>query len=167
MKRWYVVYTHPGNETIAQGQLEQQGFVTYLPRCLKQMRQGNRITEIAVPLFPRYIFVELDIDAQRWRAINSTFGVRYLVCMGDRPAALPETVMPEILDRETEKGYIVLPREEPFSKGEVVQITAGPLIEQVGLFQCTSDDERTTVLLNLLGREVPIRVRSEALRAYA
>ena len=62
---------------------------------------------------------------------------------------------------------MALTYREPFSKGEVVQITAGPLADQVGLFECTDDDQRNIVLLSLLGREVPVRVGSESLRAYA
>lgn len=167
MKRWYVIYTHAGSEAMAQGQLARQNFVTYLPKYRKQRRHARRVSEITVPLFPRYLFVELDLDTQRWRAVNSTYGVRYLVCMGESPAALPEQIIPEIREREAEDGHIALPHKELFNKGEVVQITAGPLTDQVGLFQCADDGDRTIILLSLLGREVPVRVRSEALRAYA
>ena len=167
MKRWYVVYTHAGNEAMAEGQLARQNFVTYLPKYRKERRHGRRVTEITVPLFPRYIFVELDLDAQRWRAVNSTYGVRHIVCMGERPGALPENVIPEIKKREADDGHVALTYREPFRKGEVVQITAGPLADQVGLFESTDDDQRNIVLLSLLGREVPVRVGSESLRAYA
>ena len=166
MKRWYVVYTHAGNESMAQGQLARQKFVTYLPKYCKNRRHGRRVTEITVPLFPRYLFVELDLDAQRWRAVNSTYGVRNLVCMGEQPGALPENVIPEIRAREADDGHVALTHREPFNKGEVVQITAGPLVDQVGLFECTGDDQRNIVLLSLLGREVPVRVGSEFLRVY-
>ena len=167
MKSWYVVYTHAGSEAMAQGQLARQNITTYLPKYRKRRRHARRVSEITVPLFPRYLFVELDLDTQRWRAVSSTYGVRYLVCMGERPAALPEAIIPEIKAREAEDGHITLPHKELFSKGEVVQIMAGPLTDQVGLFQCTDDSERTIILLNLLGREVPVRVGSDALRAYA
>ena len=167
MKRWYVVYTHAGSEAMAQGQLARQDFLTYLPKYRKRRRYARRISEVTVPLFPRYIFVELDLDSQRWQAVNSTYGVSNLICMGDRPAALPEAIVPEIRQREAEDGHIELPQNELFNKGEVVQITAGPLTDQVGLFQCTDDADRTIIVLNLLGREVPVQVDSEVLRAYA
>lgn len=167
MKRWYVVYTHAGNEAMAEGQLVRQNFVTYLPKYRKTRRRGRHVTEITAPLFPRYIFVELDLDAERWRAVNSTYGVRHIVCMGERPGALPEHVIPEIKKREANDGHVALTYREPFRKGEVVQITTGPLADQVGLFECADDDKRNIVLLSLLGREVPVRVGSESLRAYA
>ena len=123
MKRWYVVYTHAGNEAMAEGQLARQNFVTYLPKYRKKRRHGRRVTEITVPLFPRYIFVELDLDAQRWRAVNSTYGVRHIVCMGERPGALPENVIPEIKKREADDGHVALTFREPFRKGEVALLS--------------------------------------------
>src|SRR3546814_18322512 len=81
MKRWFVVYTHPGAERMAEGQLGRQGFTTYLPRRMKERRHARRCERVTTPLFPRYLFVELDLGAQRWRAVNGTFGVSYLVAM--------------------------------------------------------------------------------------
>ena len=166
MKRWFVVYTHAGNETMAEGQLTRQNFITYLPKYKKIRRHGPRTIKITAPLFPRYIFIELDLDVQRWRAVNSTYGVHHIVCMGDRPGALPNHVIPEIKQREANDGHVSLTYRERFNKGEVVQITGGPLADQVGMFECTDDDQRNVVLLNLLGREVPVHVSSEVLRAY-
>lgn len=167
MKRWYVVFTHSGAEAMAQGQLARQSFVTYLPKYRKNRRHGRLVSKITVPLFPRYIFVELDLDNQRWRAINSTYGVRYLVCLGNHPKALPQNIIPEIREREAEDGFVKLLSWEQFNKGETVQITAGPLINQIGLFECADDERRNIVLMKLLGREVQVRLDTEDLRAYA
>src|SRR3546814_20467106 len=68
MKRWFVVYTHPGAERMAEGQLGRQGFTTYLPRRMKERRHARRCERVTAPLFPRYLFVEPDLGAQRWRA---------------------------------------------------------------------------------------------------
>ena len=38
--------------------------------------------------------------------------------------------------------------------GDTVQITAGAMVDHIGLFQRKTDDERVVVLLELLGRKV-------------
>ena len=78
-KRWYVAHTKPGQERMAEGHLERQGFHVYLPLREKKRRIGRRTDIIKAPLFPRYLFVELDLSVDRWRSVNGTFGVAYLV----------------------------------------------------------------------------------------
>ena len=87
--RWYVVQTQPHAESKAMGHLIRQGFAAYLPRCLERRRHARKIETVAAPLFPRYLFVTVDIKTQRWRCIHSTFGVSRLVCNGDDPAPVP------------------------------------------------------------------------------
>ena len=49
---------------------------------------------MAEPIFPRYLFVVLDLDRDRWRSVNGTFGVARLVMMaGDRPQPAPHGVV--------------------------------------------------------------------------
>ncbi len=167
MKRWYVAYTHAGAEPVAEGNLRRQGFTTYLPRCLKERRHARRLERIAVPLFPRYLFVEIDLDTQRWRAINSTYGVSYLVGTGARPSPVPEGVVEEIRARENADRLIELPAKPPFEPGETVQIVGGALAEQVGKFLCMDERRRVTLLLEMLGRALRVTLPVETVRAYA
>ncbi len=74
----YVVQTQPHCENKAMIHLARQGFGAYLPRYLKRRRHARRIEIVPAPLFPRYLFVEIDIGAQRWRSIYSTVGVSVL-----------------------------------------------------------------------------------------
>lgn len=166
MKRWYAVYTKTGAESLAEGHLQRQGFKTYLPRYRRERRHARRITQVKAPLFPSYLFVALDLTRDRWKSVNGTHGVRYLVAMGDRPSAVPEGVVEAIRARENAEGLIDLPSQPPFETGEVVQVTAGPLLDQTGIFQCVDDRQRVVVLLNLLGRELSVPVRREAVSAF-
>lgn len=165
MKRWYVVHTHPGAEALADGHLARQGFETYLPRCARERRHARRVERIAVPLFPRYLFVAIDLTTQRWRAIHSTFGVAALVAFGERPSAVPEGVVEEIKAREGADGLIALPVAAPFAPGERVEITDGAFADQSALFQAVDGNRRVVVLLSLLGRDLRVRVPRAALRA--
>src|ERR1700675_4357850 len=94
--RWYVVQTQPQGEDRADLNLRRQGFVTYLPRHLRARRHARRTETVVRPLSPRYLFVAMDVARDRWRAVQSTFGVSNLVAIGNDPVALPDDVVTEI-----------------------------------------------------------------------
>ena len=72
---------------------DRQGFEIYFPRYLKRRRHARRIETVAAPLFPRYLFVAVDLAVQRWRSIYSTVGLSQLVCNGDEPTAVPDGIV--------------------------------------------------------------------------
>jgi len=96
MKTWYVVYTHANAEAKARSHLLRQGFATMLPtyRCWRSHARKREVVER--PLFPRYLFVALDVLEQRWRPILSTVGVCELVRHGNAPTPMPSGLAEEI-----------------------------------------------------------------------
>ncbi len=167
MKQWYVVHTQPQAERKALQHLVRQGFGVYLPQYLRRRRHARRVDWVRQPLFPRYLFVTFDHAMTRWRSINSTTGVSHLVCHGNTPAPMPEGVVEDIRAREDADGIVPLGRRDDWSPGDPVRILEGPMYDQVGLFECHSDEERVILLMNLLGRQVRVRVPVGAIRAYA
>jgi transcriptional antiterminator RfaH len=159
---WYVVRTQPRAEQRAAQQLRQQGFEVYLPRYQKRRRHARRVDMVAAPLFPRYLFVSLDLEHQRWRAVQSTIGVSHLVCNGDEPAPLSSAVVQEIRSREDARGFVSLaiPR---FAQGEKVRVTDGAFSTCVGMFEEMADQNRVSILLDLLGRKVRVVLDLERL----
>jgi transcriptional antiterminator RfaH len=154
--RWYVVQTQPHGETKAVWHLGRQGFDTYLPRYEKRRRHARRIETVAAPLFPRYLFVAIDMASQRWRSIHSTVGVSRLVCNGDDPAVLADGIIDGLRRREDERGYVRLDSRPRFAVGDPVRIVDGIFTSYLGLFDGISDGERVAVLLDMLGRKVRI-----------
>lgn len=167
MERWYVVHTRAGAERLAQGHLERQGFETYMPCYLKTRRHARRTSQIPAPLFPRYLFVRFDAGNAPWRSINGTHGVSHLVCMGNRPSAVPPGVVAEIRAREGADGFVDVTEPLGFEAGEVVQVTNGPLAQQTGIFHGRDDNQRVIVLLSMLGREMKVALDREAVAAFA
>ncbi len=106
--RWFVAHTQPSAEAKAVANLKRQGFDVYCPRYLKRRRHARKVETVAAPLFPRYVFVAVDLAAQRWRSIYSTVGVARLVCNGDDPAAVPDAVIAALRGREDASGFIKL-----------------------------------------------------------
>lgn len=167
MNRWYVAQTHVRAELQALTHLTRQGFATYMPQYLKRRRHARRSETVRRPLFPGYLFVLMDIESIRWRAIRSTVGVRNLICNGEKPLAVPPGVIEDIRAREDESGVVTVNEPPPFEKGETVRISHGAIRDQVGLFECVTDRERVFVLLNLLGRQIRVPVPFDAVTAFA
>lgn len=154
--RWYVVQTQPHAERKAAAHLDRQGFQSYLPQYLKSRRHARRIEKVTSPLFPRYLFVAVDIAAQRWRAIQSTIGVARLVCNGNMPAPVPEGVVSALKQRHDERGFIRLEKRPLLKPGDSVRVVDGVFASCLGLFEGMTDGERVAILLDLLGRKVRV-----------
>jgi transcriptional antiterminator RfaH len=163
--RWYVVQTHANLETKAATNLERQGFAVYLPRYLKRRSHARKVDTVARPLFPRYLFVAIDIAAQRWRSIQSTLGVSHLVCWSGHPASVENGVIDALKAREGESGFIKLARRFDFAPGDRVRITEGAFVDSLALVEGVNDHERVAVLLNLLGRKVRVFVGADLIAA--
>ena len=165
MTGWIVVHTHAHAETKAEHHLRRQGYEVYLPRYRKTRRHARRLETVIRPLFPGYLFVGFEADATCWRPIQSTIGVRHLIRAGDKPVLAPGWIVDGLRRREDEHGLVEV--RSSFVKGERVRIESGPLCDQLGVFECADDNDRVIVLLDLLGRQVRVRLPMEAVRAAA
>jgi len=154
--RWFVVQTQVNGEAKAAQNLKQQGYDVYLPRYLKRRRHARKVDFTAKPLFPRYMFVAIDMATQRWRSIQSTFGVSRLVCNGDEPSAVPEGVVDALKQREDEKGFVRMDLKPSFAVGDKVRVLAGAFMDNAGLFHGMADHDRVSILLDMLGRKVRV-----------
>jgi transcriptional antiterminator RfaH len=154
--RWFVLQTQSNRETKAAHHLERQGFQIYLPRYLKRRSHARKIEIIPVPLFPGYMFVAVDMETQRWRAIRSTVGVLRLVTNVDEPAPVPLAIIDAMRQREDDKGFIKINQRPAFNRGDKVRVLAGAFTDTPGLFDGLADLERVAILLDLLGRKVRV-----------
>ena len=156
--RWYIVYTQSQSEVRAEFNLRRQGFSTYLPRYLRTRRHARRTETVARPLFPRYMFVGLDLTRDRWRSIQSTFGVSNLVFIGEEPAPVADHVVDEIRSRESNDGYVALGLPPGIGPGSRIRLIDGIFADAKGVVDRIADHRRVAVLLELLGREVRVFV---------
>ncbi len=162
---WYVVQTHPHAEAKAAAHLERQGYSVYLPRYLKRRRHARRIEIVSAPLFPSYLFVRIDLFAQRWRSIQSTIGVSRLVCSGEEPAVLPAGVIDELQSRHNDAGFVQLDLRPRLNPGGKIRVVDGAFATCVGLYEGMADRDRVAILLDLLGRKVRVVLDGDAIAA--
>ena len=162
--RWFAVHSLPQREAGAQQQLENQGFHTFLPRGRKIRRHARKLETILAPIFPRYLFVALDLDRDRWRSVNGTFGVARLVQMaGDRPQPVPHGVVEALIALTDRQGVLRFDAGGRMVVGQKVRILAGAFAEQIGILQRLDDNGRVRLLLDIMGGEIGVTLPSAAL----
>jgi len=165
MKRWYVVHTRANGESRALDNLRRQGFETFLPRHKRRRVHARKVEIVERPLFPRYMFVALDLVTAPWRSILGTFGVNDLLRHGDSPTPMPDGVV-EALQADT--AAHLHDESDPLTRlraGDAVRVLAGPFADLIGKFQALGESERVIVLLDLLGREVRAQLPARAIAA--
>jgi transcriptional antiterminator RfaH len=158
---WFVVQTQVNAEAKVARNLLRQGFETYLPCYLKCRSHARKIDKVAAPLFPRYMFVRIDMATQRWRSIQSTFGVASLVLNGSEPAPVPPQVLRSLREREDESGYVKLDKRPKFALGDKARVIAGAFAENLALFEGLADRDRIVILLDMLGRKVRVSIEAD------
>jgi transcriptional antiterminator RfaH len=163
--RWCVVQTHVHSEAKAAAHLLRQGYDIYLPRYLKRRRHARRVENVPAPLFPRYLFVGLDLETARWRSIQSTQGVSHLICNSNEPALMPLSVIADLRKREDDNGLIRLDPPPLYAPGDKIRVVDGVFGDSFGLFEGMADRDRIAILLDLLGRKVRVVLDRESVAA--
>jgi transcriptional antiterminator RfaH len=162
---WYVVQTHINAESKAASNLMRQGFRIYLPRYLKRRSHARKVEKVAAPLFPRYLFVCVNVATQRWRSIQSTLGVSHVVTNGSNPGLVAQDVLNVLRAREDENGFIRLDSAPQFSLGEKVRVISGVFVESPALYDGMSGRDRVAILLDLLGGKVRVSLDADLIAA--
>jgi transcriptional antiterminator RfaH len=163
-ERWFLVHTRARSEHKAEYHLRAQGYRTYLPRIRKTIRHARRLTTIQAPAFPRYLFVVLDLERDRWSSINGTVGVSYVVNCEDRPVPVPVGIVESLIGQSSND---VTRLDANLIVGQNVRILSGPFADLVGRLERLDDAGRVCVLLELMGTAVPVATHRSALAPAA
>ena len=71
MKHWYAIHTKPRQEDLAAEHLRGQEFEIYLPMIKQARRFRQKWRDTIEPLFPRYLFIRLDLGRDNVSPIRS------------------------------------------------------------------------------------------------
>lgn len=159
--RWYVARTQPHAEGRAIANLEKQSLPAFCPWFRKSRRHARRRESVLAPLFPRYVFVRLDLTCDRWRCVKSTRGVSHMLMQGELPLPVANGVVETLQQRTLVDGSIDLSPQ--LAAGQSVRITHGPFTDLVGTLQQLDPAGRVRVLLSLMGRTVSVALKGEDL----
>src|SRR5215472_16358333 len=160
-ERWFLAHTLPKSERKAEWHLGAQGFRTYLPQFRKTIRHARQLKTVRAPLFPRYLFVILDLGRDRWLSVRSTVGVSRLVTTQDgRPVPVPVGIVESLIEQS---DGTVTRMDTGLVKGQQVRILSGPFADFTGSLERLDGVGRVQVLLKLMGTAVPVSLHRSAL----
>lgn len=160
---WYLVHTKPKQEKCALENLGRQGYQCYLPTFPSEKLCQGLLMVADEPLFPRYLFIRLGQgdSAKSWVPIRSTKGVSRLVSFGVEPAPVDDSLIDLLRMREASV------QGEParlFKYGERVCLTEVPFTGIEGIYQIADGERRAMVLIEILSKQVAVRVSPASLR---
>lgn len=154
---WYIAKLKPGGLCRAETNLSRQGYRTFMPKRQISERRRGKIRPVTRPLFPGYLFVQIDCDKQHWRTINSTYGVARIVALdGTAPSQVPAGLMTGLFDRC--EGDIWIPESQAFAAGTRVRLVAGPFANSLAQIAELPEADRVLVLLEMMGQSVRAQV---------
>jgi transcription elongation factor/antiterminator RfaH len=164
-ERWFLAHTLPKSEWKAELHLGAQGFRTFQPQIRKTIRHARQLKTVRAPLFPRYLFVILDLERDRWLSVRSTAGVSSLFSNRDgRPVPVPIGIVESLIEHSED----TLTRlDSNLVKGQQVRILTGPFADLVGMLDRLNEAGRVRVLLEMMGTAVPVTLHRSALAPAA
>ena len=163
MRHWYAVHSKPRQESAALTHLLRQSYDAYLPLWVERRRTRSGYQNVMAPLFPGYLFVQLDLGADNAAPIRSTVGCIGLVRFGRRILALPPGLIESLKMRE--QGGAIGMEPPGWTPGQRIHVAEGPFAGLDAIFCARSGMERVIVLLEWLGAQRPVEIPERALMA--
>lgn len=157
--RWYVVFTKPRLEALAQEHLANQGMEAWYPRARLTKRRASGKQEVVESLFPRYIFVQLTQGEHHFAKIRSTRGCVDLVRFGFEYKPVPVGFVESLREQCDEEGLVPLESKKlKLEPGAKVMLLDGAMAGLVGELRAYKAADRVIVLMNLMGSVAQVEV---------
>jgi len=161
---WYLVQTKHRLENLALENLSYQGYKCYLPLMKVEKVVNKQIEVKKVPLFPRYLFINLDFKSKNCAPIQSTRGVSRLVCFGQIPAKIHDELIKHIYSREHFSESDVQPL---YQQGQSLKIIKGPFSGFDSIYQGVDSEMRVMVLLEFMRKPLSLKLELDQLKLSA
>jgi len=161
---WYAAYTRCNHEKVVKKVLNEKDIVTFLPQIIIPSKRKDRKILIKRPLFPNYLFIELDEAHETWMKVFRTPGL-VRICGNGRPMSIPDE------DIESIKIFINSDRNlYPLSYlkvGSRVQVISGPLTGAIGILVKEDHKRRRLVVsIDLMGQSVAATLHDDEIKPY-
>ena len=153
VEQWYAVSVRPRHEKVVTRHLE-QGLTCFLPVYRSVRRWKDRRKELDMPLFPGYVFVNLNLR-DRLGVLRAPGVLRFVTFQG-QPAALPDS---EIRALESTLSAGLRPQPHPYLRqGTRVRVKRGPLVGVEGIMIRRKQRFRLVLSIDLIMRSVMFEV---------
>lgn len=178
LRRWYLLQIQPQHEHIVSGHLIGLRLKVYNPmlpvdrpvwsrNVLTGVRFISGRKRVLRPMFPGYLFVRIDFDAE-WPKVRARAGVERVATLDHpdgRPYVIHDEVVGDIHAKEQELLRERAKKSHDFKPGQVVEISHGPFFGFLAEIERLEDGERIRLLLDLFGRKTPVVVEPHEIEA--
>jgi len=133
--------------------LQNQDIACFYPKITVEKIKAGKRTKKLEPLFPGYLFVNLEQTDPMWAKLRSTRGILRVVSFANKPAAIPDDVIKHIkesLHTVAEQGGI--------KPGQAVDLEDGPFKGIGAIFQAYDGEERAIVLISFMQKQQTVKV---------
>ena len=176
---WYVAYTKPRHERIAETNLNRQAFQAYLPLFktfkmpaskVRNQNDGSNTGSAQTPepglkaltsyepMFPRYLFFRPSSSKQSIAAARSSRGVSHVVSFGSELAQASPHLLQAIREMENRRNSLEPNAISPFRTGAHVRLRDNPLAGMEGVIHAVGA-KRVLLLMEVLGQRKLVKVK--------
>src|ERR1017187_4705848 len=155
--RWYALHVRSRHEKSVFAQLNAKHQLAFLPLYTSKHRWADRWKAVSLPLFPGYVFCQLDIAYRT--SVLATSGVIDIVRSGTVPAPI-ETAELEAIQAVVNSPLPTRPHAG-LVEGERVVMTDGPLQGLAGVVIEVRKNPRLVLSVQLLQRSVLVEIKRE------
>jgi len=150
---WYALQHKPGQGDRALTHLQNQDIACFYPKItVEKIRAGKRTRKLE-PLFPGYLFVNLEQTDPVWAKLRSTRGILRVVSFANKPAAIPDDVIKHIKD-----SLHAVAEQGGIKPGQAVDLEDGPFKGISAIFQAYDGEERAIVLISFMQKQQTVKV---------
>jgi transcription antitermination factor NusG len=155
--QWYAAYTSPRHEKSVARQLEERHIDCFLPLYRSMRRWKDRRKEVALILFPGYVFVRM-LPSDRLPVLQLPGVVRFVTFHGS-PSPLPENEI-EALRKGLENH--IRAKSHPYLKaGRRVRVKNGAMAGAQGILIRRKQGCRLIISLDAIMRSVALEIDEE------
>lgn len=157
---WYALQHKPAQGDRAVQHLQNQDIACFYPKIEVEKIKAGKRTKKLEPLFPGYVFVNLEQTDPMWAKLRSTRGVLRIVSFANRPAPIDDEVIAHIkssMDKVAKQGGI--------KPGQAIELDDGPFKGISAIFQAYDGEERAIVLISFMQKQQQVKVPVSVIRA--
>jgi transcriptional antiterminator RfaH len=159
---WYVLTSKPREEQRAYDNLSSQGYDVFLPKIAKVIKKKCVKTIALQPLFPNYLFIQLDKQVANFNGIRSTRGVGSFVRFGLNHAVIGNCIIEDIKKSIAgNKQGKSLAELLAYRQGDTVELTQGSLRGLKAIYQVKDGLERSVLMVKMLGQQSQVVVKNQ------
>jgi transcriptional antiterminator RfaH len=160
--QWFVLTSKPREEQRAYDNLTQQDYEVFLPKIAQVSKKKGLKGVSTKPLFPNYLFIQLDKQVANFNAIRSTRGIGSFVRFGLSLATVDSDIITGIKKRiGCDKQEKTLAELLAYCQGDSVELTEGSFQGLQAIYQAKDGLERSILMIKMLGQERQIIIKNQ------